>query len=187
MRSSPRTPLHPLCGCDPSGTGEPFAGTELGASRAGDRTIVAGLRVGPVRLGMRYAEARALIGDGEVAVSQRLGFARFPALGIELVLATPFLGALAANARVISVGVRGGDDWRGAPRPGDTRAQIEDVLGPATAVGARAIYRAGASVEYDAKGCASALAIFAPFVDDLWPAPSAHALPHALPHAHRRR
>lgn len=165
-----------LCGCNPAGRGGDRAAGVAGALCAGDRTIVAGLRVGFIRLGMRYAEVCSRIGEGETAASQRLGFARYPQLGLELVLATPFLGAPAGNARVISVGVRGANGWLGAPRPGDERARIEEVLGPATAVGARSLYCAGASVEYDADGRVSALAIFAPFVDSLWPAPMARSL-----------
>jgi len=136
-----------------------------------DRSIVPGARIGGLHLGMRYASARKLLGEGNVVVRQRLVFAQYLHLGVEVVLTTSPAGTLTPNARVINVSVSGGGLWTGMPCLGEERGRIELALGGPMFVGARAIYRAGVSVEYDERGHAVAVAVFAPLPNDLWPPP----------------
>ncbi len=124
-----------------------------------DRTIRPGEGIGPLRLGMRYAEARAILGDGETIASQRLGFARYPALGLELVLTTPTADAVTPDSRVIAIGARGPGDWRGTPRPGDRREDVVRALGTPDRVGERDFFAKGAAVQYASPDASDAIAI----------------------------
>ena len=144
---------------------------ELVVNDVDERAVVPGVRIGGLHLGMRYQDVRKLLGDGDVVVRQRLVFARYLDLGVELVLTTPLARTLTPNARVVSVSVSGGGPWTGTPTLGEAREHIELALGASTTVGTRALYRAGVSVEYDEQGRALAFAVFAPLPDDLWPPP----------------
>jgi hypothetical protein len=143
------------CGQEPSdGTAAPAAAPALS-----DRTIRPGEGIGPLRLGMRYAEARAILGDGETIASQRLGFARYPSLGLELVLATPMADAVTPDSRVIAIGARGPGDWRGTPRPGDRREDVVRALGTPDRVGERDFFAKGAAVQYASPDASDAIAV----------------------------
>jgi hypothetical protein len=139
-----------------------------------DREIVPGERVGPVRLGMRYDEVRALLGEADV-----VAFARYPALGLEVVLTTPVADAVVGSARVIAIGVRGGRGWSGPARPGETREAIERELGAPDFVGKLAFYARGASVEYamEGGGDVAAVAVYSAYTDARVPPPMGLASP----------
>lgn len=110
-----------------------------------------GVGIGEARLGMRYAELTAALGPPEGAfVNQRVGFARYPALGLEVVLTSPDADAVVDDALVVGVGVSEGADVHGPVLPGDARAEVEAALGPAPATAeSLAYYPEGLSVEYD--------------------------------------
>ncbi len=143
-----------------------------------DRTIRPGEGVGPLRLGMRYSEAQAILGgDGESLASQRLGFARYPALGLELVLTTPVPDAVTPDSRIIAIGVRGPGQWQGLPRPGDRREDVERALGTPERVAEREFFAKGAAVQYASPEASEAIAVavFAGWTDTPVPPPMARA------------
>lgn len=142
-----------------------------------DRTIRPGEGVGPLHLGMRWSEARAVLGDGDTLASQRLAFARYPALGLELVLTSPVPDAVTPDSRVIAIGVRGPGEWQGVPRPGDRRSDVERALGVPDRVGPRDYFVKGAAVEYASPDAeeAVAVAVFAAWTDAPTPPPMTRA------------
>jgi hypothetical protein len=145
----------------------------LDPSRApllGDRRIVPGKRAGSLELGMRYEDVAGEAGPAHLAVRERLGFLRYPALDVDLILRTFPEDRGSSEGRVIAIVIAGGV-WTGLPRPGDSRALVEESLGEATLVGERALYAAGVSVFYETSGRAATVVVRAPFLHDLFPAP----------------
>lgn len=118
---------------------------------AGGHAIVAGERVGPIALGMRWADVVAAIGPppAEPVVLVRLGHAAWPALGLEALLTSPSETTLTDDAVVIGAGATAGLDTAGPVRPGAERAAIEAALGVAAeSYGGRDFYPTGLAVEY---------------------------------------
>lgn len=109
-----------------------------------------GVGIGEVRLGMTYAALREAIGEADGAlVNNRIGFARYPELGLEIVVTSPD-DTLNDEAIVIGVGASEGAGVHGPATPGALRADVEAVLGPAPdVVEDIAYYPEGISVEYD--------------------------------------
>lgn len=162
------------CGQDDA----PAAGGDRSTATLSDRTIRPGEGVGPLRLGMRYSEARSILGgDGETIANQRLAFARYPALGLELVLTTPAPDAVTPDSRIIAIGVRSPGQWQGLPRPGDRREDIERALGTPQRVAERDFFSKGAAVQYASPEAsdAVAVAVFAGWTDTPTPPPMAGA------------
>jgi predicted TIM-barrel fold metal-dependent hydrolase len=115
------------------------------------RAIVAGEGVGGLRLGMRWAEARALLGEPSIApvVLVRLAHVRWPEAGVEALLTSPDDTTLTDDALVIGVAATAPADFTGEVRPGASRAAIEAALGVAPEeLAGRAYYPAGLSVAY---------------------------------------
>jgi len=112
--------------------------------------IEPGVGIGEVRLGMTYGERRAELGEAERAlVSNRIGFARYPERGLEVVLTSPG-DTLGDDAIVVGVGASEGADVSGPARPGDLRSGVEERLGPAPDESESfAFYSDGLSLEYD--------------------------------------
>ena len=136
--------------------------------------IVAGERVGPVVLGMTWAEVRAAVGapPADPVVLTRLGHAAWPALGLEAVLTSSDDATLSDDALVIGVGATSAAGWTGAVRPGATRADVVAALGAdAEAYGGRDHYPAGIVVTYSDADVATHVAVVAPYA--LAPTPPA--------------
>ncbi len=117
---------------------------------AGAFVIAPGEGIGPARLGMRYAELAVELGEAEGAfVADRIGFARYSDLGLEVVVTSPE-DALVDDALVIGIGASEGGHFQGALRPGATKGEIEAVLGPARdEVAGTVYYPEGVGIEYD--------------------------------------
>lgn len=120
-----------------------------------DRTIRPGEGVGPLRLGMRYAEVTALLGPATAAVANnRLGFARYPTLGLELVVTSPVADEVTPESVVVAIGVRAaaGNEWGGDLRPGQPKADVEKALGAGETIDNHVYFNRGASIELGPNG-----------------------------------
>lgn len=120
-----------------------------------DRTIRPGEGVGPLRLGMRYAEVTALLGPATAAVANnRLGFARYPTLGLELVVTSPAADEVTPESIVVAIGVRAasGNEWGGDLRPGQSKADVERALGAGETIDNHVYFNRGASIELGPNG-----------------------------------
>ncbi len=127
--------------------------------------IIAGERVGPIELGMRWGDLRADLGDppAQPVVVTRVGYVRWPALGLEAVLTSPAESTLTDDAIVIGAGTTGGD-LVGAIHPGETRADVVAALGaPPEDYGGRAYYPTGLVVAYGDDDLADLVAVVAPY------------------------
>jgi hypothetical protein len=130
------------------------------------RQLVAGERVGPIALDMRWADVVAAIGapPSEPVVLVRIGHATWPALGLEALLTSPDEAALTDDAIVIGAGATAGADLDGVALPGDPRAGIETSLGPPPEeYGGRVYYPVGLAIEYDETGRARRVGVVAPY------------------------
>lgn len=144
--------------------------------RLGDRTVQPGTGVGRLKLGMRFSEVRALLGEAEVAASQRLAFVRYPALDLELVFTSSVTDAVTPDSLLIAIGVRG-SGWQGEPRPGMTRQDVERSLGAGEAIGPLVFFARGATIEVakDDPTTIVAVAVVAPWTEAQQPPPMARA------------
>lgn len=130
------------------------------------RQLVAGERVGPIALDMRWSDVVAAVGapPSEPLVLVRLGHVTWPALGLEALLTSPDEARLTDEAIVIGAGATTGSDLEGVVLPGDPRAGIETSLGaPPEEYGGRVYYPAGIVVEYDEGGRARRVGVVAPY------------------------
>lgn len=128
-----------IAGCDPAG-------------HAPD--VVAGERIGGVALGMSWRDVRASLGDppADPVVLVRLGRARWPASGLEVLLTSPEDARLTDDATVIGVGLASEQ----------ARSAIEHEYGlPAEQYNGHAYYAAGLSVAYGEDDVADRIAVIA--------------------------
>lgn len=137
-----------------------------------DFEVVVGERVGPVRLGMTYAELTEALGmapqgfgmDGAVLVN----VASPPMV---VALASPDAAGPADDARVMAVQANGAAGFSGAVRPGMTRAAVEAEAGaPHIVVGDVAFHPAGIAVIYGEDEVATSVAVW-PSYEVAFPAP----------------
>jgi hypothetical protein len=168
------------CGGRSSAVTVDAAAIDAGADALPDprRQLVPGVRVGPIALGMRWAEVIAAIGapPSEPVVLVRLGHATWPALGLEALVTSPDEAILTADALVIGAGATVGAELDGPVRPGDARASIEAAMGaPPEEYGGRAYYPAGLAVEYDTEDRARRIGVVAAFTLVPEPPPMAPA------------
>jgi len=112
-----------------------------------------GVGIGPIDLGATYAELEASVGELEqLAPFNRIVLGRYPALGIDVLLASAEQTSLSPDAIVLAVGLRAADGVTvtGALVPGATRDAIEAELGAAPEeIEDIAYYPAGTSIEFD--------------------------------------
>ena len=140
--------------CEPS-TPAPEPALDAGrdaAEASGALEIVPGAGIGPVRIGMRYAEVRSALGPLEGAfASDRLAFGRYSTLGLEVVLVSAEDGNVSDDALVVGVGALTQEGFTGPLVPGTSRSELERVFGaPDDEAGETDFYQEGFSVEYDA-------------------------------------
>lgn len=130
------------------------------------RALVPGERVGPIALGMTWAEVVQAVGapPAEPVVLVRIGHVTWPALGLEALLTSPAEASLTADAIVIGAGATAGADVAGPAVPGELRAEVERALGPApeSYVG-RTYYPSGLAIEWDDAGRARRVGVVAPY------------------------
>lgn len=141
-----------------------------------DGAILAGEAIGPVRLGARFADLRAQLGEParSTPLLPRIWMSEYEALGLEVLLTSPGEDALDDAALVIAVGATTRAGFSGEARPGQTRAAIEAELGPGEPMTGRSYYPAGLAVEY-VGDVAAKVAVFAPYALATAPPPMGHA------------
>jgi hypothetical protein len=142
------------------------------------RQLVAGERVGPIVLDMRWADVVAAIGPppAEPVVLVRVGHATWPALGLEALVTSPDEARITDDAVVIGAGATVGADLEGLVLPGDARIGIETSLGaPPEEYGGRVYYPSGLAIEYDESAHARRVGVVAPYVLAPEPPPMAPA------------
>lgn len=157
----------------------------LGACGGADDTSPArqvrpGAAIGDVAVGARYDEVRARFGELEdLQPFNRIVLGSYPALGLELMLASAEQTTVSDDAVVISVALRGLSPVpTEGVQPGMTRAEIEAVLGEAPeALGEVDYYPAGISVEYGDDGRATGVGVFAAYTLAPVPPPMTQATP----------
>lgn len=139
---------------------------------AGDE-IVPASGIGAVRLGMRYADVRALLGEAKASGQANLVFGRWADRGVEVVFASGEGTTLSDDAVVLAVSASSTGAFRGAVRPGMSRAEIVKVLGaPTDVVGAFGYWASGISVRFSGDGdgaTAVGVAVHAPYVSEAVP------------------
>ncbi len=124
-----------------------------------------GVGIGPVTLGVHWDAVRGALGEppDEPVVLVRLGLARWPALGLEVLFTSAEEATLSDDAVVIGVATTA------EPR---ARASLEEVLGPAPeAYAGLELYPAGITVAYGDDDVADRIAVVAPYA--LAPTPPA--------------
>lgn len=144
------------------------------------RQVQPGIGIGEVTVGATYAELRARLGElEELSPFNRIILGAYPALGLELMLASGAQTTLSEDAVLISVALRGPSPVpTDGAQPGWTRAQIEAVLGVAPeSLGEYAYYPDGISVAYGDGDRADAVAVFAPYTLAPVPPPMTLATP----------
>ncbi|MBL8621094.1 MAG: hypothetical protein JNK64_07305 [Myxococcales bacterium] len=130
------------------------------------RLLIPGERVGPLVLGMTWADVLRAVGapPTEPVVLVRIGHATWPALGLEALLTSPSEATLTPDAVVIGAGATAGADLAGPVLPGDVRAAVVLALGPAPeAYGGRSYYPSGLAIEWDEADRARRVGVVAPY------------------------
>jgi hypothetical protein len=143
-----------------------------------------GAALGPLRLGMRFAELEPEWGAmPDALVDNRFAIGGYPERGLEVILTSPEDRVLGPEARVVALGVRTGakaPPLSGTPRLGQPRAEIEAALGPAPdRAGDVHYWPAGVSVIFDGSDRAQAIGLYAPYTRA--PAPPEMAAPAGTP------
>lgn len=116
------------------------------------RLLIPGERVGPLVLGMTWADVLRAVGapPTEPVVLVRIGHVSWPALGLEALLTSSAEATLTPDAIVIGAGATAGADVAGPVLPGDVRLAVELALGPAPEFyGGRSYYPRGLAIEWD--------------------------------------
>ncbi len=160
------------CGSDSGAPADAAMANDAASDADPARALVPGERVGPIKLGARWADVVAALGapPAEPVVLVRIGHVTWPAAGLEALLTSPAETTLTDDAIVIGAGATAGAALLGPALPGDTRQTIESVLGAAPEVyGGRAYYPIGLAVEYDDAQRARRVGVVAPYT--LNPAP----------------
>lgn len=155
---------------------EPGAAPDSGTTPAPDTGPPSGLEVrpgdgiGPVRVGMRYAEVRDALGPLEGAfASNRLAFGRYPSLGLEVVLVSGDDDSVSDDAIVIGVGALVAEGFHGPVVPGMSRAALVAAYGePDDQAAESQFYVEGFSVEYDGESVLK-VGVFRPYTQDPLP------------------
>lgn len=133
-------------------------------------TLVPGKGIAEAELGVRYSDIRARFGDATSAGSNRLVFARWPERSLELVFGSPEPARLTDDARLVAVGVQRGATCVGTPCPGQSKKDIETLLGlPEDVVEPIAFYARGMSVVYGPDGVATQVSAYAPYRPEATP------------------
>lgn len=128
--------------------------------------VLPGEGIGPLRVGMRYAEALEALGPLEgVFVANRLAFGRYNSLRVEVVLVSADDDDVSDDAIVIGVGALDGGDFHGPVVPGTSRDAVVARFGePDDVAGETQYYREGFGLEYDGDRVLK-VGIFRPYED----------------------
>lgn len=140
------------------------AGSAGAAGATAGMPIEAGVGVGAVKLGATYATAKAALGPATMTLGlNHLAFARYPSLGMELVVGSSIADDASDDAAILAIGVTGTTGYAGKARPGMSRAEIEAALGKAPDTADTVVYYpSGLSITYQAD-VATNVAVFAPY------------------------
>lgn len=142
-----------------------LAAAVAGCGSDGAMAVRPGVSVGAVAIGMRFGELERLYGPmPDALVNNRFVAGGYAERALDVILTSPEDSNLSLDAKVIAVGAKRGGRFDGTPRPGQTRAEIEAVLGAAPdSVGDFAYWPDGVSVAFDPDGTARAVGVFAPY------------------------
>lgn len=149
-------------GCSSAPSEEPVDETsqELG----GASFVWPGWSVGRVRLGMTYAQVKAILGPAPQAFgANNVLFALYPARGLEIVFSSSQGTTLSDDARVLSIGANDTVTFNGLVKPGATRTAIEQGWGAGESVGDTVFYPYGFAVKYastDPTAIAKSITVF---------------------------
>lgn len=144
-----------LCACGRS-PADPTDGAAPDAPSVMD-PVQPGVGVGPIRLGMTWLQLRTALGDppAEPVVLVRVGYASWPALGLEALLTSSDEATLSDDAVVIGAATAA---------EARTRTAIESSLGvPPESYDGRDYFPAGLTVEYGDDDIADRIAVVAPY------------------------
>lgn len=122
--------------------------------------------IGPLRVGMRYGEARDALGPLEGAFgANRVAFGRYNSLRVEVVLVSADDNDVSDDAIIIGLGALDGGEFRGPVIPGALRDDVVAAFGdPDDAAGETQYYQEGFAVEYDGDRVLK-VGIFRPYED----------------------
>ncbi|WP_157068993.1 hypothetical protein [Sandaracinus amylolyticus] len=132
--------------------------------------------IGPVHVGMRYADVREALGPLEGAfTSERVAFGRYTSLGLEVVLVSSEDASVSDDAIVIGVGALQSEGFVGPVVPGMRRDALVAAYGePDDEAGETALYREGFGVEHDGD-VVSKVGVFRPYTHEPTPPAMARA------------
>ncbi len=129
-------------------------------------SIAPGTGIGPVRVGMTYAELQALVPQP----TSQMGFNRmvigsWTDLGLDVVFASSEETQISDDAVVVAAGAKAPGSFKGAVLPGMSRSDVVAALGESEeAVEEYVYYEVGLSVQYAAdEQTVEAVGIFSPY------------------------
>lgn len=175
---APRVPLLAallLAACTTEEDGGAPATTIDAGATTGARSIEPGVKIGVVTLGATYADVARVLGPASALPSSGLFFAQYKAEGLEVLFTSPKPSTLEDDAIVLGVTATSAAAFDGTPRPGQSRAEIEAVLGaPTETIGRVDYWSTGVSIEFS-KDVAFRIGVFAPYALSPKPPPMAAA------------
>jgi uncharacterized protein len=117
-----------------------------------------GRSVGPLRLGMTYAQVKAAIGKGPAFGANNILIAAYPQRGLELVFSSSDATSVSEDARLLSIAATDAVTFSGFATPGELRSAVEARLGPGENTGDTVFYPVGLGIKYDKPGAPDAVA-----------------------------
>ena len=126
-------------------------GEDTGPPVSDAAAVIPGRGIGPVTLGMSWAEVREALGapPTEPSVLVRVGLATWPDRGLEALLTSPADDRLTDDAIVIGVGAQRHAAVDGIELDALDRDEVQAAFGPAPEeYGGHAYYPVGLAVEY---------------------------------------
>ena len=128
--------------------------------------IKPGIGIGPVELGGTYGDLVEVYGEPDAMVDYyRIFFATWLELGVEVVVGSSRDDAPESESKIVSVGTRLPDGFKGLVIPGMSRAAADAVLGPCLDVidDAHCYHSAGLYLGYDTEGRIKTVAVHSPY------------------------
>jgi len=150
--------------------------------------LVPGQGIGPVQIGSSFGQVRSALGEATVVGFNRIFFATYESLGLNVILASPDSDVATDSAQVLAVGLIGQNSYSSRFNIGSTRAEVVAALGEPADSASRILYwPQGVSVEFDDGALAKAIGVFPTYKpestpEEMGPAKTASAR-KALPSA----
>ncbi len=128
--------------------------------------ITPGESIGPVNLGITYGALESVHGPpDDVTIYNRIFFATWDALGVEVVMGSALDDALEEGSLVVSVGTVRDEGFSGVVVPGMTRAEADSLLGecPDVIDDKHCYHPVGVYLGYDRDGIIDTVAVHPAF------------------------